>query len=159
MIKTLLFSVWFVFHPVHVSITSIDYIPESDSLKVFVKMYLDDFLLDMGINADSTPKVGFSDNNPESKVILENYLNSKLVLRVNKNLISGKLIDFSVVDNEVKLNFTYSQVRNPKILVVKNQIMTGLYKDQANLVIIKINEFEEGIKLTSDLTEQTIKIK
>lgn len=159
MIKALLFSVWFVFHPVHVSITSIDYIPESDSLKVFVKMYLDDFLLDMAISGDSTPEDGFSDKNPKSKVILENYLNSKLVLRVNKNLISGKLIDFSIVDNEVKLNFSYSQVRNPKLLVVKNQIMTGLYKDQANLVIIKIKEFEEGIKLTSDLTEQTIIIK
>lgn len=159
MIKILLFSVLFVVHPVHVSVTSIDYIPESDSLKVFVKIYLDDLLLDMASNDSSTPGAGFSDDNPESRLILENYLNRKLVLRVNKNLISGKLIDFTIVDNEVKINLGYSQVRNPKTLEVKNLIMTELYKDQANLVIIKINEFEEGIKLTSDLTEQTIKIK
>lgn len=159
MIKALLFSVWFVFHPVHVSVTSIDYTPETDSLKVFVKMYLDDFLLDIGTKDVSMPGTAFSDKNPESKIIIENYLNSKLVLRVNKNLISGKLIDLIIVDNEVKLNMGYSQVRNPKVLVVKNLIMTSLYKDQANLVIIKINEFEEGIKLTSDLTEQMIKIK
>jgi hypothetical protein len=159
MIKTLFFSVWFLFHPVHVTLTSIDYFPERDSLKVFIKLYLDDFLLDMGINNDNTAITGFSHDNPQSKVIMENYLNNKLILRVNKRLISGKLNDFAIVDNEVKLNFGYSQVRNPEVIIVKNLIMTDLYKDQSNLVIIKVYEFEEGIKLTSDCTEKTFKIK
>jgi hypothetical protein len=37
--------------------------------------------------------------------------------------------------------------------------MTGLYSDQSNMIIVRINDFEEGVKLTSDLTEQTFKIK
>jgi hypothetical protein len=37
--------------------------------------------------------------------------------------------------------------------------MTGLYTDQANMVIVRIKDFEEGVKLTSELTEQTFKIK
>jgi hypothetical protein len=42
---------------------------------------------------------------------------------------------------------------------VKNLIMTGLYNDQANMIIVKINDFEQGVKLTSEATEQTFQIK
>jgi hypothetical protein len=37
--------------------------------------------------------------------------------------------------------------------------MTGLYGDMSNMILVKINDFEEGIKLTSDITEQSFKIK
>lgn len=159
MIKALFFSVWFVFHPVHVTLTSIDYIPESDSLKVFVMMYLDDFLLDMSFQGDTASAALFPGGGPVSKEILENYINNNLLLRVNKKLIAGKLNDFEIVDNEVKINIGYRQVRDPETISVKNLIMTELYEDQSNLIIIKINEFEEGIKLTSDITEKSLKIK
>ncbi|HBH84281.1 MAG: hypothetical protein A2X05_07815 [Bacteroidetes bacterium GWE2_41_25] len=159
MIKALFFSLWFIFHPVHVTLTSIDYIADSNSLNVFVKMYFDDFLLDMNMLMNDTSGKDISTEDQKSRDIIENYLNSKLLLRVNKKLITGKLNDFVIVDNEVKLNFGYSEVRKPEIISVKNLIMTELYPDQSNLIIIKINEFEEGIKLTSDNTEQILKIK
>jgi hypothetical protein len=37
--------------------------------------------------------------------------------------------------------------------------MTDLYKDQLNMIIVRINDFEEGMKLTSDLKEHTFEIK
>lgn len=159
MIKALFFSVWFIFHPVHVTLTSIDYLPEEDSLKVFVKIYLDDFLLDLNLLRDSTSGTDFSEGDPASRDVMENYLNRRLIINVNNRLFRGKINDFEIVDNEVKLNIGYSQVRDPELITVKNLIMTELYKDQSNLIIVRINEFEEGIKLTSDITEKTLKIK
>ena len=52
MFRTSIFSIWFAFHPVHVTLTSIDFIPERDSFKVFVRMYFDDFLLDSKVNGE-----------------------------------------------------------------------------------------------------------
>ena len=46
MLRTFFFQFGFFFHPVHVTLTSIDYVPEIDSFKVFVRMYFDDFLRD-----------------------------------------------------------------------------------------------------------------
>jgi hypothetical protein len=158
MINTLLLSVWFIVHPVHVTLTSIDYIPERDSLKVFIKMYFDDFLIDVCFNSDSTAGEIFSAADPQSKNVTENYLNNNLILMVNKSLIRGKLSEMEIVDNEIKLNIGYCQISRPEVIVVKNLIMTKLYADQANLVIVKINKFEEGIKLTSDITEKTFNI-
>jgi hypothetical protein len=159
MLKSLVFSFWFVFHPVHVTLTSIDYIPENDSLKVFVKLYLDDFLLDAGMRGENNSLKDFSSADPKARTVMENYLNSRLIIRVNKKILSGKLNGLEIVDNEVKLKIEYANVMDPEIMTVKNLIMTELYRDQSNLLILKVNEFEEGIKLTSDITEQTFKIK
>lgn len=159
MIKNLVLLIWFILHPVHVTMTSIDYIPENDSLKVFVKMYFDDFLLDLIISGENREADFFKHPAPESMKVMENYINSMLLIRVNKELLTGKLNDLEIVDNEVKLNVEYKTAKQPKMITVRNMIMTRLYKDQSNLLIVKADNFEEGIKLTSDFTEQTFKIK
>jgi hypothetical protein len=46
-----------------------------------------------------------------------------------------------------------------RTISVKNLIMTRIYGDISNMILVKINDFEEGGKLTSDITEQTFKIK
>lgn len=159
MLKALFLSVWFIFHPVHVTLTSIDYTPEKDSFKVFVMMYFDDFLLDLNMSGEIKQVEDYSAEDSITGATMESYLNGKLIIRVNNKLLTGKLVDLEIVDNEVKLNINYGPVRDPDIIVVKNLIMTDLYEDQSNFVIVKINDFEEGVKLTPDITEQTFKLK
>ena len=78
---------------------------------------------------------------------------------MNDKQLSARLLDMNMVDNEVSMNLEYDYGKKPKSITVKNLIMTGLYTDQANMVIVRIKDFEEGVKLTSELTEQTFKIK
>jgi hypothetical protein len=159
MFKTLFFSIWFAFHPVHVTLTSIDYVPETESFKVFVRMYFDDFVLDCKLNGDVIQKEGFSGRNSSSIEAVEKYLKDKVVIKVNDKQLSWKLHDMNMIDNEVSMNMEFINGKKPKTVTVKNLIMTGLYNDQSNMIIVKVDDFEEGVKLTSDLTEQTFKIK
>jgi hypothetical protein len=159
MFRTLIFLIWLAFHPVHVTLTSIDYVPEGDSFKVFVRMYFDDFLLDSKVNGEVFQKERFSGDDSVSVRFMEKYLRDKVVIKVNDNLLSARLLDMNMVDNEVSMNLEYDYGKKPKSITVKNLIMTGLYTDQANMVIVRIKDFEEGVKLTSELTEQTFKIK
>ena len=159
MFKTLFFSIWLLFHPVHVTFTSIDYIPELDSFNVFVRMNFDDFLLDCKLNEGDNHNNNFSVDNSSSRGVLENYLSEKLIIKVNEQLLSGKLKDMKLTDNEISMNLEYIGGKKPKTITVKNLIMTDLHSDQSNMVIVRVNDFEEGAKLTSDLTERTFKIK
>jgi hypothetical protein len=159
MFRTLFFSVLFFFHPVHVTLTSIDYNQEMNSFNVFVRMYFDDFLRDYLLNGNEIQVKDFSDNNPSSLSAMETYLAEKVILKVNEKQISGKLQDMKLIDNEVSMNMRFKSVKKPETITVKNLIMTGLYNDQSNMIIVKVNDFEEGVKLTSDATEQTFKIK
>jgi hypothetical protein len=159
MLRTLFFSIWFALHPVHITMTSIDYNPEKDVFDVFVRMYFDDFLLDSKLNGNVVQKEGFSGTNSASMEIMEKYLRDKIIIKVNGKQLSVKLSDMNLSDNEVSMNLEYKNEKKPKTISVKNLIMTGLYSDQANMIILRIKDFEEGVKLTSDLKEQTFNIK
>ena len=159
MVKTLFISIWLLYHPVHVTLTSIDYIPELGCFKVFIRMYFDDFLIDCTANGNEVKKEDFSGNHPTAKKVMEKYLSEKLILKVNDDQLYGKMQDLQIADNEININLNYECDERPGIIAVKGLIMTGLYNDQANMVIVKINDFEEGVKLTSDVTQQIFQIK
>jgi hypothetical protein len=159
MYRILFFSIWFLFHPVHVTITSIDYEPVLKSYRVFIRMYFDDFLRDCHLDAGEIQNKRFSENNSSSRDVMEKYLKEKFIISVNEEQLSGKLKEMNLVDNEISLNLEYGANKKPKTITVKNLIMTGLYSDMSNMLIVRINDFEEGLKLTSDLTEQTFNIK
>jgi hypothetical protein len=144
---------------VHVTITSIDYVPEIDSFKVFIRMYFDDFLRDSKLNGTEIQDKDFSTKNSSSLNIMEKYLAEKVIIKVNEKQLSVKLQNMNLADNEISMNLEYGRGKNPRIVSVKNLIMTGLYNDMSNMIIVRINNFEEGVKLTSDMTEQTFKIK
>jgi hypothetical protein len=159
MFKTLCISLWLFLHPVHVTLTSIDFISDPGCFSVFVKMYFDDFLLDFKLNGGDTENSDFSVYTSFSRAVTEKYLRDKLLIKVNEKLLSGKLKDMKVADNEISMNLEYDGGKNPKTIIVKSLIMTNLYPDQSNMIIVKVKDFEEGVKLTSDQTERTFKIK
>lgn len=159
MLKNLFFSIWFLFHPVHVTLTSIDYVPENDSFKVFIRMYFDDFMRDYKLDGTDIQNMDFSTDNSSSRNIMEKYLADKVIIKVNEKQLSGKLQDMNLADNEISMNLEYITVKKPKTVSVKSLIMTKLYADMSNMIIVKINAFEEGVRLTSDMTEQTFQIK
>lgn len=159
MFRTLFILSWMMFHPVHVTLTSVDYNPESNSYNVFVRLYFDDFLLDGKLTGLHFENKDFSTDNYDLKMSLQEYFNERISIRVNDESLSGKLLDYKLIDKELSVNMEYASGRKPRKLTVKNMIMTGLYSDQSNMLIVKVNDFEKGVKLTTDMPEQTFKIK
>jgi hypothetical protein len=158
MVKLLFLSIWLALHPVHVSLLSIDYVPEAEEFDVFLRVYYDDFLLDSGISGDDQKNLSFSGNNLFTREVILKYINSRLEIIVNGRQISAELKSTDLSDNELRMNLVFGQVKNVKTVIVKNSIMTSLYSDQANMTIVKLKDFEEGVKLTSDEKEKTFRI-
>ncbi len=159
MLKSLFFSALFLFHPVHVTLTSIDYIPETGSFSVFVRMYFDDFLRDYDLDWEEMQGEDFSADSTSSWNAMTKYIGKRIVIKVNGKELSGRLLKMGIADNEVSMDITYDVGETPGEVLVKNMIMTGLYSDQANMLIVRINDFEEGVKLTADVPEQTFTVK
>jgi hypothetical protein len=159
MLRTLIFSIWFLLHPVHVTLTSIEYIPDIGSFKVFVRMYFDDFLRDCKLGGTDIKDKGFYTADAISMNEMQNYLAGKVIIKVNEKQLSGRLNNMHLTDNEISMNLEYRAGRKPRTVLVKNLIMTGLYNDMSNMILLKINNFEEGVKLTSEMTEQTFRIE
>lgn len=159
MVRFLFFSLWLMIHPVHVSLLSIDYAPDKEIFKVFLRVYFDDFLLDSGIKNEDQKNLNFSDSNLFTKEVIGNYVNDKIKIIVNNKHISAELENMDLSDNELRMNLFFNSVKKVNSITVKNLIMTSIYNDQANMTIVKVNDFEEGVKLTVEETEKTFQIK
>jgi hypothetical protein len=159
MLRILTFCLFFLLHPVHVSITSIDYNPEISAFKVFIRMYFDDFLLDSKLNINDFQKENLSTTNSSAKRAINAYINEMVIINADKIQLSARLKDFRLADNEINIYLDYPIEKSPGTVTVKSLIMTNLYGDQSNMVILKVNDFEEGVKLNPDLTERTFIIK
>jgi len=159
MLKALAISLWLIMHPGHVTMTSIDYVQGTDSLKVFCKMEFDDFLKDLQTIDDDRNLYRLFSKQPFPADLINQYFNSKVFIYVNNKLLIGKLLSANITDTEINLNLIYRSGKKPKSITVRNLILTGWYSDQTNLMIIRINNFENGIKLTPGHNEETLIIK
>jgi len=159
MLRALAISLWLIIHPGHITMTSIDYVQGTDSLKVSCRMEFDDFLKDLQTIDDDRNLNRLFSKQPFPSDLINQYFNSKIFIYVNNKLLIGKLLSTNLNDNDINLSLFYRSVKKPKSITVRNLILTGWYSDQTNLMIIRINNFEKGIKLTPENNEETFIIK
>ena len=159
MLKALAISLWLIVNPSHVTMTSIDYVQGTDSLKVSCRMEFEDFLKDLQTIDDDRNLRRLFSKQPFPSDLINMYFNSKVFIYVNDKLLIGKLINTNLTDNEIIMNLIYKSDKKPKSITVRNMILTGWYSDQTNLMIIRIINFEKAFKLTPDDNEVSFNIK
>jgi len=154
MLKILIFNALLVFHPIHVTLTSINQAPDNDTLEVFFRMYHDDFLLDY----KSYDQDFFIEKESENIIIpddlINKYFNDKVQIYINNKLLIGKLLTVSNDNYEICLTLIYNSEKKPRKFKIRNQVLINLYSDQANMVYLNINKYEDAMKLTSKHYEE-----
>jgi len=122
-------------------------------------MEFDDFLKDLQTIDDDRNLYRLFSKQPFPSDLINQYFNSKVFIYANNKLLIGKLLSANITDTEINLNLIYRSSKKPKRITVRNMILTGWYSDQTNLMIIRINNFEKGIKLSPRHNEETFIIK
>ena len=159
MLKTFILSFFIFAHPLHVSLLSVEYSEKSDVFNVFLKIYSDDFILDYRLLTGDTEKIDFITKKEAAETLIGKYIDEKVQIFAEGNKLEGKILKLDSSDGELKMDMIFNNKKKSKNYIVKNLIMTDLYKDQSNLLIFKYGNYEEGIKLTSDKCEQNFKVK
>ena len=159
MFRALIISLLLIPQHNHVSIGSISNVPGTDSLKVFCQINFKDFLNDLQtIDDDRNLRTLFS-RQPFPADLINQYFNTKVFIYINKKLLTGKLLKADRTGNEINMYLLYRVDKKPRTITVRNLILTHWYIDQTNLMIIKINDFEKGIRFTPEENEVTFNVK
>jgi hypothetical protein len=159
MLKVLILNALLLFHPVHVTLITINQAQESDTLKVFFRMYYDDFLRDYKLY---DPAFKPQKNDGTEKIpdeLIKKYFNERVQIYINHKLLSGSLSKVSTDSYEIRLELVYHSDKKPRNFKIRNQILISLYSDQANMIYLSINKYENAIKLTVDHIEEELKVK
>jgi hypothetical protein len=155
MLKILILPILLIFHPVHVTLTSIDQIQSSDSMNVFFRMYYDDFLRDYSLYDPKCNLEKLSANESFPADLIIKYFNDKVHIYVNNKLLTGKVLSENIQDNEIFLKLLYWSDKEPKKIKITNKVLTGLYSDQTNMIFISINKNEQAMRLTPEHDKET----
>lgn len=159
-LKVIIFNILLtLLHPVHVTLTSIDQAPGSDTLKVFFRMYYDDFLVDYRLfdQAFNAREMQGDKVVPDEK--LNNYFNERVRIYIDNKLLKGRLTDVSIDDFEICLTLLYRSGKNPGKFKITHEVLTGVYNDQANMIYVNINRYQQALKLTPEHLTEKLNLK
>jgi hypothetical protein len=143
----------------HVSLMSVEYSDKKDALEVFIKLDYDDFITDYWYTINDDQVFEPSGKIDTTLILVYKYLNDKVQIFADEKKLKGQITKIESVDGELKLNLLYSYNKRAKNLKVKSFILTGVYKDQSNLLIFRYNDFEEGVRLTSEKIEHSFNVE
>jgi hypothetical protein len=150
MLKILIINTLLFFHPVHSTLTSIEQVQGSDTLKVFFRIYYDDFLNDYKLYDP-----GFSfEKSPGDKITADNrinkYFNDRVHIYINRKLLSGRLLTVTNDNFEICLKLVYISDKKPRQFKIRHEVLIGLYSDQTNMVFLNIGNYQDAMRLTPE---------
>ncbi len=160
MFKFLLICIFsFFFHPVHVSMSSMEYIPGDRGYKITVRMYSDDLLLDL-VNMYEIPEEHIDGHlycGPDD--IYQDYINERLKFMVDGQQYKARLEDSEKLEIETVMRLFIEYDNEINTLDIHNTILKGIYPDQVNLFIYKDDINEKALRFTSVYSRETLELK
>jgi hypothetical protein len=149
---TILFCL--MLHPVHVTVTGMEYDPGKNIINLFVKVYSDDMERDM--------KTGDSISGKSFEVCTEGFaqwLSDRIRIQADGHPLQLKLKEVTVDGLEHKFRLEAKSRRNATNISVYNTLHNRVYSDQSNMVMFKYNDVEEGIKMDCSDTIKVFRVK
>ena len=154
---TFILFAWTFFHPVHVSLTSIDYDEESSAFNLFMKVYSDDLQDDCRLLTGNPALQLYDGEHMPDRDVIQAYIDSRIIMEADSVRLKGEVGNIEADSEEVRINVSYSYSGGAKSFRIGSTVMTTLFADQANLLIFRIGNREEAFKFTPEMTEVIIK--
>ena len=144
------------FHAYYVSVSEIYHNPNTNSLEITMKIFIDD--IEMAIRKFENSEITISDQGDEEgiKNSLEAYLLDKFQIQINENAVDLKMIGFELEDDAVLCYIEIDKVKEINTIHIKNSILCEVYEEQINLTHFQYNEQLKSLKTTKTSPDGTI---
>jgi hypothetical protein len=142
------------FHPLHVAVTSIDYIESKDEFKVSIKLFKDDFKIIIDSKYGIDTDIINCNLTETDNIYIEKYIEEHFSMKFDNknNLKKTSYFPVECNDDSIWISFTIENKGLKKEVEIKNTLMNDLYDDQKNLVIFKYKNIEKGFQFNRKTT-------
>lgn len=152
--KILLLAIMTFLHPVHVSLTGIEYDSSNRIYSIFVKVYSDDLEADICLGSSEGEEITGEGNDRYAK-----YLCDRLLILEDGKKLEMKLMNTESDGLEHRFSLEAKGGRSVRGVSVINRIMTRLHYDQANMLLFKYGTVEDGYRFTVEDTLKSYNVK
>lgn len=156
-IRLVLFSLFL--HPVHVSITNMEYKKERQEFEISMRIFKDD--LQMVINHNYEANINLTDvtGTLEDVSLLDRYINDSFYIKNANESYKLQLNSHEITGEAVLLSYSCRVPDALSSLEIRNTILMDFYHDQTNLVIFSYTGREKGLRFTINDYVKKIEVK
>src|ERR1041384_8065293 len=142
-------------HPIHISVTEINYNEKSKSLQMTTRIFADE--LELGVRAQRKeaeldllePKNGVT-----TKQLVQNYLDAHIKIKIDGKPAKMNFLGFEQEDISIVSYIEIENVKKLKTIEVFNDIITEIHDDQSNLVHVNYKSPVKSARLTRENTRE-----
>jgi hypothetical protein len=138
-------------HPLHVSVTEIEYIKKEHSCEIMMRIFVED--LESAIRAYN--KMEYLDllhpsSGNTTKDLIGSYLKDSFTINLDGKKQSIQYLGQELEGEAVICYLAVSNVKEWKAIEVYNNVLINIYDDQSNLVHVIIGDDVKSMRLVKD---------
>jgi hypothetical protein len=157
MILSFITSVVCLFHPIHVSVTEIEYDEKERELEIITRIFTDDF--ETAIRASRkmpeldllNPSAGLT-----TDLLVKEYLMEHLSISLDGKAQRLNYLGFEDEGDALVCYVQVSPVKKWKTIMITNRVLLDIYDDQSNLVHVTLSGKVRSLRLMKNNPSGTI---
>ncbi|MBL7877842.1 MAG: hypothetical protein JNL53_19405 [Cyclobacteriaceae bacterium] len=146
---TLLYSFYLLFHPIHLSVSEINYSEKDKALQITSRIFLDDLELSIR-NELNQPELDLLQpgSGQTSEQLIAEYVVKRLSVKLDGKVQKLNFLGFEREDPAVICYIEIENIKKFKTMEVKNEVIMETHDDQSNLVHVTYKEPVKSLRLT-----------
>lgn len=138
-------------HPLHVSVSEINYSEKDKALQITSRIFVDDLELSIR-NQRKEPEMDLlaPKNGLTTDLLVSEYLKDHFRIKLDGKLQKMKLLGHEVEDVAIICYIEIENVKKIKAIEVFNDMMTEIFDNQSNLIHVAVNGPVKSARLVHD---------
>jgi len=155
MIYSLLYTFLIWVHPIHISVTEINYNEKSKSLQITSRIFVDE--MELGVRAQrKEPELDILEpkNGATTKEMIKNYFEAHVKIKIDGKPVKINFLGYEKEDISFVSYLEIENIKKLKTIEVFNDLVTEIHEDQSNLVHVTYRSPVKSIRLTRENTSE-----
>lgn len=155
---TFLYAFLLWMHPVHISVTEIDYSEKDKALQITSRIYIDD--LELAIQKElNQPELDIMapKNGSTTDKLVTDYLNKHVRVKLDGKYQKLNYLGHEVEEAAIICYLEIENVKKVKSLEVFDDVITAIHSDQSNLVHVTYKSPVKSTRLTGEKPSEVFK--
>lgn len=147
-------------HPIHISVTSIEYFADRNVFLASFKIFTDDFENILTLKYGIELELETDSELDKQKQYVTKYISDSFGFFVNGDiLLQPQFKEKTMNEEAVWLYYSYKCKKEVSSIKIRNAILMDMFDDQTNLLIFKYHDFERGYQFKKNNKEIMIEIE
>jgi hypothetical protein len=156
----LLYSLLFFLHPVHISVSEINYSEKDKALQITSRMFIDDLELSIR-NKRKEPELDLLDpkDGLTTDQLVSEYIKDHFKVKLDGKLQKLNLLGHEKEDVAIICYIEIEKVKKFKTIEVFNDVITEIHDDQSNLVHVTYKGPIKSVRLMRDKPSEVFRFE